>query len=112
MKKAKKRNTKSIPDKKDWITPQPIYILLFFLIIILYINTIGHGYVLDDAIVISENTFTKKGFTGLIDIFRHDTFYGFFQQEGKDKLVSGGRYRPLSQAMFAIEYGIFGPKPG
>lgn len=79
--------------------------------ILLYGNTLNHGYTIDDAIVITQNDFTKKGIKGLPELFKYDTFRGFFKVEGKDKLVSGGRYRPLSLAMFAIEYEIFGDNP-
>jgi tetratricopeptide (TPR) repeat protein len=77
----------------------------------LYANTLGHDYAIDDAIAITQNDFTKKGVSGIPDLFKYDTFRGFFKVEGKDKLVSGGRYRPLSLAMFAIEYEIFGQNP-
>lgn len=73
---------------------------------ILYANTIGHEYALDDAIVLSENQFTKSGISGIKDILSYDTFTGFF---GKEKqLVAGGRYRPLSLITFAIEVEFFG----
>lgn len=88
-----------------------LHAILALVCFTLYANTLGHDFVLDDAIVISENTLTKKGLDGIKDIFSHDSFYGFFQQEGKDALVSGGRYRPLTQALFAIEYQLFGPNP-
>jgi len=87
------------------------YLILGILSLSLYGNTLFHGFTLDDAILITENIYTKAGFSGLIDIFTHDTFRGFFQVDGKEQLVSGGRYRPLSQAMFAVEYGIFGLSP-
>ncbi|NJM16933.1 MAG: hypothetical protein HC896_17540 [Bacteroidales bacterium] len=76
---------------------------------VLYGNTLGHQYALDDTIVITENKFARNGFSGLKDIFAHDSFTGFFGT--KKDLVDGGRYRPLSIATFAIEYEIFGPKP-
>ena len=106
---AAKPKTKLKKKKEKWM-PKGIYIYLFLfsLSVLLYANTIGHDYTLDDAILISENTFTKQGWKGIRDIFSHDTFFGFFNQEGKDKLVSGGRYRPLTHAMFAIEYSLFG----
>jgi hypothetical protein len=88
-----------------------VYLVLALVTFSIYANTLTHDYTLDDAILITENAFTKKGFAGLIEIFTHDTFYGFFQEEGKDRLVSGGRYRPLSHAMFAIEHGLFGLQP-
>jgi protein O-mannosyl-transferase len=75
-----------------------IFVVCAFL---LYGNTLNHKYCLDDAIVITRNEFTKKGFDGIGDIFTTESFTGFF---GKQKeLVSGARYRPLSVATFAIE---------
>jgi len=86
--------------------------VIFIVIIasfILYGNTLGHNYALDDAIVITKNEFTKLGFGGISDILRYDSFTGFF---GKEKqLVDGGRYRPLSIITFAIEYQFFGESP-
>jgi Flp pilus assembly protein TadD len=88
-----------------------IMLVLFLFSFIIYFNTLFNKYAQDDAIVITENMFTKKGFSGIPGLFSHDTFFGFFQKEGKDKLVSGGRYRPLSPASFAIEYEFFGQNP-
>ena len=78
---------------------------------LLYANTLGHDYTLDDAIVITDNMFTQKGVSGIPGLFQYDTFYGFFKEEGKAALVSGGRYRPLTPAMFALEVQLFGLKP-
>ncbi|MCB0483207.1 MAG: hypothetical protein KDC37_01455 [Flavobacteriales bacterium] len=75
----------------------------------LYANTLTHEFVLDDKIVITENQFTKKGFEGIGELWRHDSMTGFF---GRDKsLVAGGRYRPLSMTTHAIEWEIFGDAP-
>ena len=81
--------------------------LLSFL---LYANTLGHQYALDDAIVITQNQFTTQGFKGIGNIMTSDVFLGFFKTE--KSLVAGGRYRPLSVASFAIEYQLFGENPG
>ncbi|NUO01990.1 MAG: tetratricopeptide repeat protein [Saprospiraceae bacterium] len=78
---------------------------------LLYANTLGHDYTLDDAIVITDNMFTQKGISGIPGLFQYDTFYGFFKEEGKAALVAGGRYRPLTPAMFAVEVQLFGLKP-
>ncbi len=81
----------------------PFY-LLFGFVLVLYGNSIFNKYALDDRLLITENAFTKKGFSGIKDILTTDSFVGFF---GKQKnLVAGGRYRPLSHITFAIEYGI------
>ena len=74
---------------------------------ILYGNTLQHDYTQDDALVIYENMYTKQGIAGIPGILKYDTFKGFFKVEGKDKLVAGGRYRPLSLIMFALEWQLF-----
>ncbi len=77
----------------------------------LYINTLLHDFALDDAIVLTENMFTREGFSGIYGLLSHDTFYGFFKEEGKAQLVAGGRYRPLTPVLFALETGVFGVNP-
>lgn len=86
-------------------------LVLFVYSFIIYANTLFNKYAQDDAIVITENMFTKQGFKGIPGLLSHDTFYGFFKKSGKDKLVSGGRYRPLSPVSFAVEYQLFGLNP-
>lgn len=78
---------------------------------LLYVQTVGFEYTQDDAIVITDNMFTTKGVKGIPGLFGNDTFYGFFKDKGKLNLVSGGRYRPLTPAMFAVEYALVGANP-
>jgi tetratricopeptide (TPR) repeat protein len=78
-------------------------LLLFALACAVYANTLGHDFALDDAIVITENSIVQQGVSGWGELFSHDTFYGFFNDESKANLVAGGRYRPLTPAMFALE---------
>lgn len=77
---------------------------------LLYCNTFFSGYALDDALFITDNALTKKGFDGMADIMSKDAFYGVFGDDAA-KFLPGGRYRPLSQIMFAAEYEMFGPRP-
>lgn len=86
-------------------------LLIFALAFGLYANTLGHGFTLDDGIVITDNMFTKEGVKGIPGLLSKDTFFGFFKVEGKDQLVSGGRYRPLTPILFALVYQIVGNKP-
>jgi len=95
-----------------WQNQRLVAGILFLFSLLLYANTFGHQYAQDDAIAVYDNMFTTQGVKGIPGIFAHDTFYGFFQEEGKDNLVAGGRYRPFSLAFLAIEYQIFGDKPG
>ncbi len=84
-------------------------IIIIIISLVYYINTIPNKYALDDSIVITKNEFTKQGLQGIGKIFSNDSFTGFF---GVDKkLVTGGRYRPLSIATFAIEHQFFGLNP-
>jgi protein O-mannosyl-transferase len=94
----------------NFITQWGGYIIILFGFL-LYANTLGHDYTQDDAIVIYDNMYTTKGFGGIGGLLSEDTFFGFFKEKGKAKLVSGGRYRPFTPIMFAVEYGIFGKNP-
>jgi protein O-mannosyl-transferase len=85
--------------------------LLFAFSFLLYANTLGHDYALDDAIVIYDNMYVQEGLAGVPGILTKDTFYGFFKEEGKANLVAGGRYRPLTLVLFALEYQLFGRNP-
>jgi len=85
--------------------------VIFAIAVLVYLNTIGHEYTQDDAIVITDNMFTTKGLSGISGILSNDTFFGFFKEAGKQNLVSGGRYRPFTLILFAIEYQIFGKNP-
>jgi hypothetical protein len=102
-------NFNAIPTVADSGHPpiQLHLIILMVLSILLYANTLGHQFALDDAIVITDNMHVQKGWAGLADIFNKDTFHGFFKTD-KQGLLEGGRYRPFTLAMFAVELSIFG----
>ncbi|MEZ4989754.1 MAG: tetratricopeptide repeat protein [Saprospiraceae bacterium] len=104
--KAKKQTGITLP---DWMSNRGLHLAVIFgLTCILYANTLFNDYALDDAIVITDNMYTQEGISGIPGILGKDTFYGFFKEEGKAQLVAGGRYRPLSLILFAIEYQLFG----
>ncbi len=77
---------------------------LVFAAFMLYANTLGHGFVLDDIAIIEKNAFVKQGFGGIDDIL--GTFYweGYWAS-------NAGLYRPLSLIMFAIEWAISPENP-
>ena len=83
-----------------------IYLIIILFSFAYYGNTVLNDYSLDDAIVITQNEFTKEGLSGIKDIFSTELFTGFFKE--KKNLVVGGRYRPLSVATFAVEWDVFG----
>jgi tetratricopeptide (TPR) repeat protein len=82
--------------------------LVFLVAFALYVNTLGHGYVLDDGLVLQDNAYVQKGIRGIPDILSRDSFHGTL---GESAYLSGGRYRPLSLVMFAFEVSFFGMKP-
>lgn len=62
----------------------PAY-LLFGFAFLLYANSLFNQYTLDDRLMITENSFTKKGFSGIKDILTTDSFVGFFGRQKKDR---------------------------
>jgi tetratricopeptide (TPR) repeat protein len=84
-------------------------IIVMLLPLLLYIKTVMYDYALDDALMITSNKFTQEGLRGTKEIFTNDVFAGLF---GKGKmLVAGGRYRPFTHFMFALEKELFGFDP-
>ena len=90
--------------KQNWIPALIVTVLAFPL----YWAAIKFDYVLDDAIVLSENRFVEQGTAGIGDILGKDTFLGYKPYEGNEGAVVGSRYRPLSLITFAIETEIWG----
>jgi len=80
------------------------YLVIFGVALAMYANTLGHGYVLDDKAIITQNTFTQQGFAGIADHFTHSYWFGI---NGKD----AGNYRPISGVSFSIEHALFGNSP-
>lgn len=82
-------------------------LILIILIAICYGNTLTLKYALDDRMVILESKHTiDGGWDSIRSIFTEDTFSGYF---GNNKsIVGGGRYRPMSQLTFLIEFQLFG----
>ncbi|MBC3787385.1 tetratricopeptide repeat protein [Spirosoma utsteinense] len=70
---------------------------------LLYINTFGHQYALDDIAAIGQNLFVKKGIAGIPDLLRTE-FWHFSN-------ISLGYYRPLSLITFALEQEYFKDSP-
>ena len=96
--KKVEKNETSIPQ-----TSGKIYRKLGFIValagFLLYSNTLNHAYVLDDFSIISENTVTRKGIESIPTIFKTHYRYGYYT-------IDDGIYRPLSVAMFALEWQI------
>ncbi len=86
--------------------------LFFALALLLYAPTVGYEFVLDDGMLIFKNKATNQGLAGIPAIFTSDVSLGNMdesQQSGD--VVAGGRYRPLSIAVFAVLFQVFGRNP-
>ena len=105
MAKKTKLNSKVIPEP---IEAKQSYSWMFWTVgvisFILYANTLGHGFVLDDIAVIQENKFVKNGIYGIQDIFTTFYWQGYWNS-------NSGLYRPLSLAFFAIEWQLMPNSP-
>lgn len=73
-----------------------------------YFNSYSNKYALDDDIIMKENMYVQKGFSGIYEIMTNDAYKSYYQSMGVDQQLSGGRYRPLSIVSFAIEQQLFG----
>jgi protein O-mannosyl-transferase len=83
-------------------------IILAILSFILYADTLGNEYCLDDGIVIEKNMYVQHGFSGIGKIMTTDAYDSYYKEMNAGQQLSGGRYRPLSEVIFAIEHAIFG----
>ncbi len=88
-----------VQQKLNFIWPAIIALIGF----LLYANTLKHGYVLDDAVAITNNQLVQKGFAGIGELMTVD-FWHFSN-------LALGYYRPLSLITFAIEHQFFGNSP-
>ena len=81
-----------------------VYAILSILCIIIYGNTLWNDYVLDDILVLSNNTLVTQGIKAIPKLFATTHMYGYLN-------IANDLYRPLPLVMFAIEYQFFGPNP-
>jgi protein O-mannosyl-transferase len=78
-----------------------IALVLAALAFLIYANTLGHGYVLDDPLAIGGNELVKKGFAAWPELLT--THY---RQGTEGANASALLYRPLSLMAFAAEWAI------
>ncbi len=107
MAKAKAKADRPITTLKKnfWADDRKIGYLLGAFAFLLYIQTVGFDYALDDRAVLFANEFVKEGFSGFGKILT--TFYwdGFWDD-------NAGLFRPVSLLLFATEWQIRPDSPG
>lgn len=88
--------------------PIPLFVTLSLILvgvsILFYINTVLNGFVLDDVIMVKDNTIVAKGFAGIGELLSTPHMRGYL-------IIPNDTYRPLSLVMFAIEHQFFGANP-
>ncbi len=79
-------------------------LLLAAIAFLLYANTLNHDYTVDDGTVMQNNKIVKKGVSAIPEIFTTAYRKGFWDR-------NESLYRPLSVAMFAVEWQIAPENP-
>ncbi len=107
-KKNKSGKARVSLQKKSLIQPKQgnwkILLLFITSAFILYGNTLGHDYALDDDVVFLKNQFVQSGFGGFGDILSNGFITGFNGTNDQS-------YRPLVLIAFATEHALFGNTP-
>lgn len=107
-KQLQRQNTKTPASKTLPVasskTKRLLALLVALVAFLLYANTLQHDYTLDDYSLIKENTMTRQGTKAIPAIFKTSYRTGYIN--GDEDL-----YRPLSKAMFAIEWQLAPDKP-
>lgn len=93
--------------KNFWADDRKIGWVLGIFAFLLYAQTMGFGYTLDDVAVLSGNNYVKDGFGGFGDIL--STYY--WHGNESFSASNSGLFRPVSLLMFATEWQIFGDRP-
>lgn len=88
------KSTKDFTKKSIWFS-----VIVFSSAFLLYLNTLNHGYILDDYGVLKDNWIVKSGIKGIPTIITTTYRYGI--NHLTDKL-----YRPIPLVMYAIEWEI------
>jgi len=83
------------------------YLLIAAVCFVLYGNTIGNRYALDDSYVTGNNPLITQGIKAIPGIF--SSYYISLNAEEGGQHNFG--YRPIAKVTYAIEYQIFGENP-
>ena len=81
-------------------------VLIAFISLLLYVQSISFDYNLDDSVVILANNNIKQGIAGIPIILTKDRLFGVEEQA-----LRTPEYRPASFVLFAIEWEFFPNNP-
>jgi len=95
---VKEKQQSPVPAKTAfWSTDHNILLGVFLIAFLMYANTLGHGFVLDDPLSLELNKNVTAGLSGIGDIIS-----GGYRENN----FGGQLYRPVSLVQFAIEWQI------
>jgi len=100
----------AVGSARFWRSHRRETLVLLLAPILLYIDSVNFGFVLDDKIVIEENRFVQQGIAGFGKMLTTESLAGYIGEH--PNLVAGSRYRPLSMLTFALEHELYGSRPG
>ena len=89
-------------NKKTVPTYSWLYYALAAFAFLLYVNSIGYEYTMDDDIFFLKHTSVRKGFSGMGEIWSHGSMEKFDNTQGVQA------YRPILLVVFAVEKELFG----
>ena len=81
--------------RKPWPMTTKLWIILAIISFLVYSNTMQNGYVLDDVMILKENTIVPQGLKAIPELLSTLRLKGYSNMSNE--------YRPLSLVMFAIE---------
>ncbi len=67
---------------------------------VVYANSIPNKWAVDDAVVVYDNRFVKRGIKGLDSLFTQEMMVA--TTEVQQQAIAGGRWRPLTPMLFAL----------
>jgi len=100
LKKSVKKVTPTASSAAFTWLPYALALLAF----LLYANTLGHQFALDDASVLTDNFVVQKGLSGWPEIFTTNYRFGYWNN-------LGSLYRPISLAVFALVWQVSPDNP-
>ena len=97
-----KTNTVIAKEGQGWLSVKMLCVLLGLISFVLYANTLLNGYVMDDVMVLRDNTMVTQGMKAIPELLTTPHMRGYL-------VIPNDLYRPLSLVMLSVEYQFFGP---
>lgn len=101
IEKTKKQKNKA--RQATWFSSHAPLLIIAAFTFLLYANTLGNGYNMDDELVTKNHRLTSQGISAIPEIFTSPYY--------QDNMGYAYEYRPMVLASFALEHQFFGESP-